>query len=74
MSRARGSVSGSITRYKVCIKPKKPVPLRSVAGSVPEGQTYRAMQPHHCSHKQTAQQTGGQTPEKTESTIEMPEK
>ena len=35
MSLARGSVSGSITRLRVCISPRKPVPRRSVAGSVP---------------------------------------
>lgn len=35
MSLAKGRVSGSITKYSVCIRPRKPVPRRSVAGSVP---------------------------------------
>lgn len=38
MSLASGRVSGSMTKYRVCISPRKPVPRRSVAGSVPAGQ------------------------------------
>lgn len=35
MSRARGSVWGSVTKKRSCISPSIPVPRRSVPGSAP---------------------------------------